>query len=286
MRTERPRLSVMQGRLVPPETSSIQQFPRARWRDEFPLAAAASLAGIEWIYDAHGADINPLSTDEGILEMRTLADRHGLHVGSVCADYLIDSPCLRVNAALRGERIGRLLWLIERCRLANVQRVVLPFVDAARIETDDDHANVVELVEVLRPACLSGNISLHLETSLDPSAFSRLLAQLPDDLVFVTYDSGNSAAQGYDVEAELMAYGERIGSVHVKDRMVGGGTVPLGQGNANLGALFEGLARLAYGGDFVMQVARGVAGQELDWVRSNREIVLGYIERASAMSGH
>ena len=66
------RIAIMQGRLLAPEGASIQCFPRDRWREEFQLAAAAGLDGIEWIYDAHSADVNPLNTDSGVSEMRGL----------------------------------------------------------------------------------------------------------------------------------------------------------------------------------------------------------------------
>jgi L-ribulose-5-phosphate 3-epimerase len=92
--------------------------------------------------------------------------------------------------------------------------------------------------------------------------------------VRVNYDSGNSASLGYDVGRELAAYGTRIGSVHVKDRIRGGSTVPLGSGDADLTALFEGLAGLRYQGDYVLQVARGEDGNEVQWARQNRELLV------------
>jgi hexulose-6-phosphate isomerase len=90
----------------------------------------------------------------------------------------------------------------------------------------------------------------------------------------VNYDSGNSASLGYEVTRELAAYGTRIGSVHIKDRIHGGGTVPLGTGDADLPALFSGLAGLRYEGDYVLQVARGSDGNEVEWARQNRAFLV------------
>ena len=90
----------------------------------------------------------------------------------------------------------------------------------------------------------------------------------------VNYDSGNSASLGYDPIDEFAAYGVRVGSVHIKDRVRGGGTVPLGSGDASFRALFECLAALGYSGDFVLQVARGTDGDEVSWSRKNREYVI------------
>jgi hexulose-6-phosphate isomerase len=91
------RIAIMQGRLLPPEGGSIQSFPRHRWREEFALAAEAGVDAIEWIYDAHGADVNPIATDTGVAEMRALSHEHAIAVVSLCADYFLDSPFIRVG---------------------------------------------------------------------------------------------------------------------------------------------------------------------------------------------
>ncbi len=113
-------------------------------------------------------------------------------------------------------------------------------------------------------------VELHLETSLAPQPFADLLARLPHPSVKVNYDSGNSASLGYSPRSEFAAYGSRVGSVHVKDRLRGGGTVPLGTGDADFEALFSCLADIGYEGDFVLQVARGTEGDEVNWARQNR----------------
>jgi L-ribulose-5-phosphate 3-epimerase len=127
------------------------------------------------------------------------------------------------------------------------------------------------------PAAERTGVELHLETDLDPDAFRRFLSQVEHPLVKVNYDSGNSASLGYHPTKELAAYGERVGSVHIKDRVRGGSTVPLGTGDTDFEALFAGLRGLRYSGDFVLQVARGVAGEEVEWARQNLAFVDSYL---------
>jgi hexulose-6-phosphate isomerase len=263
----------MQGRLVPPEPGRFQSFPRARWRDEFPYAAAAHIDAIEWIYDAYGADLNPLGSDAGLAEMRSLAERFGVAVVSVCADYFMDFPIVHATGDERSELFARFSWLLERCGAAGVRRVVVPFVDASKIEGEDHVERALSFLRELLPRAEAMGVEIHLETALGPSKFAAFLARLPHPMVKVNYDAGNSAALGFAPAEELAAYGERLGSVHVKDRVLGGTTVPLGTGNADLPALFEGLARLRYRGDYVLQVARGVPGDELQWSRDNAAFV-------------
>jgi hexulose-6-phosphate isomerase len=257
------RIAIMQGRLGPPVEGRFQSFPRDDWAAEFPRAATARLDAIEWIYDAFGEDANPLATDAGIARMRELSQEHGVAVVSSCADYFMDHPFVRAGEAERRALVERLLWLLERARSAGIGRIVLPFVDASRIADDDDRRVALAVLRAALPAAARAGVELHLETDLDPAAFAGLLADLQHAHLKVNYDSGNSASLGYAPAAEFAAYGERIGSVHIKDRRLGGGTVALGSGDADLPAVFGGLRRLGYRGDFVLQAARPEPGAEV-----------------------
>jgi hexulose-6-phosphate isomerase len=265
-------LGIMQGRLVPPEGGSIQAFPRDRWAEEFPRAADAGLDAIEWIYDGHGEDVNPLANDAGIREMKNLAVRHGVAVRSVCADYFMEKPLVRADGDA-SRRFEKLVWVLDRARSVGAGRVVLPFVDNSALRTAADEDEAVRVLERALPNAERTGVEMHLETALGPEDFTRLLARLDHPLIRVNYDSGNSASLGFAPAEEFAAYGARVGSVHIKDRRRGGGTVPLGTGDADLPALFHALRERAYGGDFVLQVARGAPGEEVAWARANRESV-------------
>jgi L-ribulose-5-phosphate 3-epimerase len=279
-----PRIGIMQGRLVPPEAGRLQCFPREQWRSEFPLAAAAGLDSIEWIYDEFGEDVNPLASDAGILEMKNLSEQHRVGVCSVCADYFMERPLLQANADERSLAVERLVWLLERCRLAGIQRVVLPFVDQSRIANPGDVSRVVDVLTAVSPEAERTSVELHLETALPPGPFAALLNRVPYACVRVTYDSGNSASLGYRPNEEFASYGRRIGSVHVKDRLTGGGSVPLGEGDADLRTVFDELNRVGYAGDYVLQAARGAPSSELTLARHNRAFVADELRR-SALRG-
>ncbi len=273
-------IAVMQGRLVPPEEGHFQCFPRERWRDEFALAAQAGLDAIEWIFDVYGEDANPLASDAGITEMLALSDKTGIVVRSLCADYFMDRPFLRTTQLEKAELIDKMRWLLSRCKRVGIGRVVIPFVDRSRIENDEEKIEVLSILESLLPAAESDHIELHLETSLAPQPFAAMLEQCPNPLLRANYDSGNSSSLGYMPAEEFAAYGHRIGSVHIKDRVRGGGTVPLGTGDADLQSVFQGLAALRYSGDYVLQIARPEPGKEVPWIAQNRTWVSGQIEQA------
>jgi Putative L-xylulose-5-phosphate 3-epimerase len=197
----------------------------------------------------------------------------------------MECPLAKDGEAEQEKRINKLLWLLDRCKLAGIRRVVLPFVDNSKIESDAEEAQVVQVLHQVLEHAEKADTELHLETSLDPERFRSLLAKLPHHYLKVNYDSGNSASLGYDVREEIAAYGSRIGSVHIKDRIRGGGTVPLGTGNAEIPMLLSQLSKIGYNGDFVMQIARGEPGQELAWVRHNRELVVSQLQEAGFAIG-
>ena len=267
-------IGVMQGRMVPPTDNRIQCFPRERWADEFALAAQAGLDCIEWIYDLYGADANPLATDSGLEKLRGLSDQHKVKILSICADYFMDKPFVRASQAELEDRLKTFHWLLERGRLIGINRMVIPFVDASRIDTQAEFDGVVLLLKRVLEQTRETGIEIHLETSLPPTRFAELLSGLPDPRLKVNYDSGNSSSLGYAPQEEFAAYGERVGSVHIKDRRLGASTVPLGTGDADFPALSEGLRKVAYKGDFILQVARGASGDEVAWARQNRAFVL------------
>lgn len=266
-------VGIMQGRLVPPINGRLQCFPASRWMDEFPLAAAAGLEAIEWVYDVAGALRNPLSSDDGRVRIRQLAGENAVRVLSVCADYFMERALLRGEVADRAEASAHLRSLLSWAQSAGIERIVLPFVDQSAIESNDDLEDAVTCLKALLGDLRETGIELHLETSLPPRRFSEMLSELPHPFFRVNYDCGNSASLGFRPREEFAAYGDRIGSVHIKDRVRGGGSVTLGTGDTDFGAVFGGLRDLGYSGPFILQAARGEPGREVDWARRNREFV-------------
>ena len=270
-------LYTMQGRLGAPEEGRFQSFPRQGWRLEIERAAEIGLRGIEWIYDLFGEGVNPLETAAGREELRGMLAHQGVSVVSICADYFMDRPLLRCSAQENADLLERLEWLLSVCPELGVGRVVLPFVDASRIRDDVERDQVGASLRQVLPQAEHYGVELHLETDLDPQAFHELLVRLDHPLIKVNYDAGNSASLGYLPEDEFAAYGPRIGSFHIKDRRLGATTVPLGQGDADFRSLREQLIKYDYRGDFVLQVARGEAGDETSWLAGMADLACNWL---------
>jgi hexulose-6-phosphate isomerase len=263
-------IGIMQGRLSPPLHGRIQSFPTGTWQAEFPRAEEAGLQAIEWTYDVEDAETNPIVNSQGIDEMCQLSKKHGIIIESLCADYFMPFPLVRASELEWEERLRKLEWLLAQCRQAGVQHLVLPFVDNSRIASAKDRTDVISLFLRLKETLDRLDIQVHLETSLGPEEFRSLIDEIGNPRVRINYDSGNSASLGYLAEEEWAAYGKLIGSVHIKDRLKGGGTVPLGTGNADFGGLARSLKRFDHKDRFILQVARGQTGDEVNWARQNR----------------
>jgi hexulose-6-phosphate isomerase len=270
-------IGIMQGRLVPPVDHTIYHFPRGIWDQEFARAAQTKMDCIEWIYDLFGADVTPIATDAGIEQIKALSKQYNVQVLSLCANCFMEKPLVRASQPQLEERLDMMSWLLKRCQMVGIGRIVLPFLDASRIETDQEFDDVVAVLERVLQLADETGIEIHLESSLIPPRLAALLEKLPSPMLKVNYDSGNSTSLGYDFRAEFSAYGSRIGGVHIKDRILGNGTVPLGNGNADFAMLSGLLKKINYQGDFILEAARGVNGDEVAWAAKNREFILTHL---------
>ncbi len=279
-------IGIMQGRLSPPHGGRIQSFPVDLWRDEFWLAAQARLHCIEWIYESESAAANPLSRDAGLAEMRALSDRHAVAVWSVCADYFMHDRLVAEDGTSRAESVQVLRWLIERAGLLGCQYIVLPFVDTSSLTTPVQRRGLEVVLQEALPVAEAHRVQLHVETDLAPAELRDVLEHVNHPYLRANLDTGNSAALGHDPDSELRAIGDRLGSVHIKDRQRGGGTVPLGSGDADFPRYFGLFRSMRYSGPYILQVARSAAGGELEWARHNRDFVLARLKPPRVPEGH
>jgi hexulose-6-phosphate isomerase len=273
-------IGVMQGRLSPPRGGLIQSFPLETWRDEFGRAREAGLDCIEWIYELPSADLNPIRTPGGRDEMRELSTANRIGIWSVCADYFMADLLMETDGRPRAEPNTELDRLLVWAADLGCRYVLLPFVDASRLGP----AQEAGLLDVLEPHLKSAaqlGIELHLETDLLPARLARLAAQAGHPALGINLDTGNSAALGHEPVSEISEIGSWLRSLHIKDRLKDGPTVPLGQGNADLEAYGRLLQDLQYDGAFILQVARGEPGHEVEWCTANRMFVQSLMGRRS-----
>ena len=266
-------IAIMQGRLLPPYEGHFQAFPAKQWRDEFESANKAGLACIEWIFEKPNEHLNPFSSDEGIKSLHQIIKKSGVGIRSICADYYMEEFLIDADGNVRSGAVDHLQWLMDQANKLSVIYIVLPFVDLSSLSTSAQQQGLISLMQSLGPRAAELGLELHLETDFNPIVFSGILESINHPSIQVNYDIGNSASLGYDPTEELAALAPFLGSVHVKDRMLGGSTVALGQGNADFPTCFNLIRKADFSRHFVLQTARGKDGYEIDLAIHNRKFV-------------
>jgi hexulose-6-phosphate isomerase len=272
----------MQGRLSPPEEGRFQSFPRRSWRQEIARARDAGLDYIEWIHDEYGRTANPIFSEAGLAEMDALKRENSISTPALCGDWFMDFPLIRCSEPERAERERHLHELIPIAARIGAQRIVLPFVDQSRMASEEEKTTVREVLLRALPVAEAHQVELHLEADFGPDEFAAFLATIPHPMLKVNWDSGNSSGLGFMASQEFAAYGDRIGSVHIKDRYKkpGGGveTRPLGKGSADFDDVFRAIASVGYEGGFTLQVARGDDNDEVNFIKGQMEFVKKHCE--------
>jgi hexulose-6-phosphate isomerase len=265
-------IGIMQGRLSPRIDGKIQAYPATTWQKEFEIAQEIGYAAIEWIVEKP-VETNALMTDSGKGEIKKVIASTGVRIDYVCADIFMQQPLVRMTEEMKSQNKGYLLEILKNAKEVGAIGVEIPFVDNSSIKNDKEKQEFIDAMQDAFKLAKDLDIKISLETDLSPIAFKELLEQIDLDFIQANYDIGNSASLGFDPEEELNAYGQRILNVHVKDRKLGGTTVPLGTGNAKIDLVIQKLKEFGYSGGLTMQAARGendveTAKEQLNYVRN------------------
>lgn len=265
-------IGVMQGRLLPQIDGRIQAFPKENWRSEFPVARAIGFDTIEFIFEGPDIALHPLMKADGRRSINEMVRESGVRVGSICADYFMDEPLFRGSLAERDDRRQVLADLIGAAAEVGARFLEIPCVDRSSLQSERERADLVAAVNAVLPDAEQQGVGVLLETDLPPLDFRSLIDQWSHPLVGANFDSGNSASLGYEPNEEIATLGDAIQNVHIKDRLLGGMTVPLGTGAARFDDVFASLGEIGYGGALILQTARddddvGAARKYLGMVR-------------------
>jgi len=250
-------VGIMQGRLSPAPSGRPQAFPWNTWPAEFARAAACGFGCLEWLVTADRYGENPLGSDQGVEHIKALMVATGVRVTSLCADYLIAQPLVRLTEADRSASIDRLERLIERGAMIGVKTIVIPILEHGAIKSADDEAEMVAVLTRLSPHAARHGLRIGVEADLPAPATRALMAKVSSPVLGVCYDVGNAVAAGLDPVEELRLLGPVLYGVHIKDRRRGGPSVPLGTGAVDFARVFETLDQIEYGGSLILETPVG-----------------------------
>jgi len=273
------RIGFMQGRLSPLVNGQIQAFPWPYWKDEFALAQNHNWPMIEWTLDHDRLHENPLMTADGQQEIRRLCNTFECAVPSLTGDFFMQKPFFKYEGHSRVQLLDDLRRVIENCAALNIGLVMLPLVDNGHVEDRAQENSLFEGLDTLVDVLKREHMKISFESDYAPKQFIKFIEKYDQDLFGITYDIGNSAALGYDCVEELNTYGAYINNVHVKDRLLGGTTVPLGTGNADFPKAFQTLCALEYDGHYILQTARAKDDNHVGILNGYRDQVIAWLEK-------
>ena len=269
----------MQGRLSSLVDGRIQAFPHDEWASEFRIAEAIGIGLLEWTLDSDRLDENPLMSVSGRAMIKDLCGLHGVSVPSLTGDCFMQAPFWKADGGLRRELQHQLMDVLEAARALGVAIVVIPLVDDGRIGSREEEEILVGFLSEQASDLLGPDLMIVFESDLPPGPLAAFIERFDVDTFGLNYDIGNSASLGFDPEQEFFAYGDRVANVHVKDRSLGGTTVPLGDGDADFDMVFGSLAAVGYSGNYILQTARDVAGDHRSAIARYRDMTEDWITR-------
>lgn len=280
MNTVSDRIGFMQGRLSPPVDGKIQAFPARCWREEFPTGQRLGFARLEWTLDQEGLAENPLMTPPGRVEIAGLSRAHNIRVSSVTGDCFMQAPFWKCSGSARERLYVSFESVIEAAAHAEAKLVVVPLVDNGALNSQADETALLEGMQDATALLRKTGVRIAFESDFAPERLATFIAGFPSESFGINFDIGNSASLGWDPRLEIGLLRERIINVHVKDRPVGGATVPLGEGDADLPTVFRLLTTEGYRGFLILQTARASDGDHAGVLARYRRMVLDLAEEA------
>jgi hexulose-6-phosphate isomerase len=235
---------------------------------------------MEWTIDQDRLRENPLATEAGRKDIAALCKQNAIAIPSLTGDCFMQAPFWKAAGDKQKALIDDFDLLLAASNAVGIEFVVIPLVDNGKIEGE---AQTEALMRVMldRAASLARqNVKVIFESDLRPQALAAFIAKLPREQFGINYDSGNSASLGYDPAEEVAAYASRILNVHVKDRLRGGTTVPLGTGAADLARTIRLIEESGYSGQYILQTARAADGNHAGALAKYRDMTVRWIEDA------
>lgn len=275
-------IGFMQGRLSPLINGCIQAFPWGHWQSEFLIAQKINIHLMEWTLDQERLYENPLMTEIGQAEILSLSRHYGVGIFSLTGDCFMQAPLWKAQGEKRSELEQDFIAILRSCVAVGINLIVIPLVDNGGLENIIQENSLVTFLESQTSFLNSNGLKILFESDYTPQELMRFISRLDPSLFGINYDIGNSAALGFDPQQEIAIYGSRILNVHVKDRLLGGGTVALGAGNANFNEVFAALAKINYQGNFILQTARALDGNHSNILGTYRDLTMNWLKKYAA----
>jgi L-ribulose-5-phosphate 3-epimerase len=264
-------LGCMQGRLSPMINNKIQSFPKHCWKDEFSYAKNLGLKFIEWTLDYDQIFSNPIFIKKKIQQIRKLSQKNSIKIKSLTGDCFMQNPFWKKKNHTK--EVSDLKKIIQACSNLGIKFIVVPLVDNGSLQELWHEKKLIIIFNSLVNFLKNKKIIILFESDYNPKRLQNFIKKFNPAFFGINYDTGNSAALGFDVKKEFYYYGNFIKGVHIKDRSLKGPTVRLGEGNVNFKLIFRLLKKIKYKNHIILQTARSKNNKDVQEMKINLKYI-------------
>jgi len=269
-------IGLMQGRLTNPTIGKIQEFPKAGWKDEIRSLKGTGLDLLEWTIDFDGFWENPFVSPAGRPSALDMLGENEVRVESITCDYFMHQ---REKCGFNFDEGDQELFqgVIEGAKQFSSRFIVIPLVDHSRVKNHEEEEKVVRFFSAYSKSLIDAGLRVVFESDYEPGKLADFIRLFSPECFGINYDMGNSASLGYDPAHEISTLAPWIYNVHVKDRVLGGTTVPFGEGNVDFQTVFSELRKIGYTGNLILQGARSKTNDHVGIVKQYLNHINGYL---------
>lgn len=253
----------MQGRLSPIVDNKIQSFPWNNWQQEIETASKNNINIIEWTIDDDRLYENPLLTDKGRKEINYLTKKNKVKIPSLTGDCFMQNPFWKTHGEHKKKLQDDFINILYACKKTSISIILIPLVDNGSIENQEQEEELFAFLSSKKKLIKELSLRVCFESDFPPQKLNKFISRYDKQVFGINYDTGNSSAMGFNPYEEFEEYGDRIINIHIKDRPLGGATVPLGDGNADLDGILSLLKKYNYNDNLILQTARSYSGEHL-----------------------
>ena len=237
--------------------------------DEFSLIEQLGFNGIEWIYDKKSEYSNPILNSNEYSKIQSLSKKYNVSLENIVFDWFITHPLLKKDDISLSTKIQKIIDLLDYSEKIGFQRVIFPLLEGNSIHDSNEMDLFLKIFsDDILPTLNLKKLEIHFETSMSPNHEFNFINKLDNSQTKLCFDMGNSASLGFDCSEVLNKISPFLGSVHIKDRSINGGTVPLGEGSVNFLKVFTILNKIKFSGPISFQAYRDKNSNNIELLKN------------------
>lgn len=243
-------IGLMQGRMLPPDRFTYQNFPENNWKEEIDLIDKMGFDFVECLYDEDNKISSMIEYFKKSKKVEDI-DRKRL-LRAICLDAITN---LSIDD---GHKIQNYLRDLENfIKILPLEMIILPFLSNDSLRDKEFAKKVIDIINSVNLESMNEGKELRfaLELNLSSDLIIEAFSDLEIKNLGICLDLGNLMHLGLRPEKEIKKLNHLIYHVHIKDRKIGGPNVILGQGDVDFLECLNALKDIEYKGMMTLETS-------------------------------